>query len=256
LNAIIKEHLEDLAKATDQARVSEEMVHYLEFCAKFGHQYSASNVWLILLACPDATHVAGFNAWKKIGRYVKRGEKGIAILAPTFYRENPDDEESPKILRGFRVVHVFDFAQTDGQPLPEPPNWKSPEKNLELQMKLFDFAEQNGIQVTIKELEGETQGISTGGSIVLSPEAGTKTLIHEITHELLHQVENTQLSIAEKELEAESVAYVVCKHFGLNRLKSPNYIALHGASTKELVLQMDRITNTANAIISAISTSY
>ncbi len=248
LNAIIKEHLEDLAKATDKARVSDEMVRYLEFCAKF-HQYSPSNIWLIMMSRPDATHVAGYNAWKKMGRYVKRGEKGIPILAPMIYREDPDDEDAPKVLRGFRVVHVFDVSQTDGQPLPEQPNWKSPEKNLELQKKLMDFAEQNGIKVTIKELEGETQGISTGGRIVLSPDAGTKTLIHELAHELLHQIENTQLSRAEKEMEAESVAFVVCKYLGFLDLNSPNYLALYGLGSDNLMACFQRIGDMAKKLI-------
>ena len=90
LHLSIQEHLEELAQATDAAGKSEEMVRYLEFCAKF-HHYSPSNIWLILMAKPDATHVAGYNAWKKMGRYVKRGEKGIAILAPMLYREDTDD---------------------------------------------------------------------------------------------------------------------------------------------------------------------
>jgi hypothetical protein len=252
LNAIIKEHLEALAKETDKARVSDEMVRYLEFCARF-HQYSPSNIWLILMSRPDASHVAGFNAWKKMGRYVKRGEKGIAILAPMIYREDPDDEDSLKVLRGFRVVHVFDIRQTDGQPLPEQPNWISPEKNLELQKKLMDFAEQSGIKVTIEELEGETQGISTGGRIVLSPSSGTKTLIHELAHELLHQVENIQLSRSEKELEAESVAFVVCKYLGLKNLSSPNYLALHNIQGDMMFAHFQRIGHVANKLILALN---
>jgi hypothetical protein len=251
LNAIIKEHLEDLAKATDKARVSDEMVRYLEFCAKF-HQYSPSNIWLILMAKPDASHIAGYNAWKKVGRFVKRGEKGIAILAPMLYREDTDDEDSQKVLRGFRIVHVFDLAQTDGQPLPEAPNWKSPEKHNELQKKLIEFAVSNGIKVTIEPISGETQGISMGGRIILSPEAGTKTLIHELAHELLHQVENNVLSKAEKELEAESVAFVVCKYLGFKNLSSPNYLALHNLQGDMMFAHFQRISNLAHRLILAV----
>jgi hypothetical protein len=251
LSATIKRNLEELAKETDKARVSETMVSYLEFCAKF-HQYSASNVFLILLARPNATHVAGFNAWKKMGRYVKRGEKGIAILAPMLYREDPDDEDSQKVLKGFRIVHVFDLAQTDGQPLPEAPNWKSPEKHNELQKKLMEFAKLNGIKVTIGELQREIQGISQGGSIVLSPEAGVKTFIHELAHELLHQVENNVLSKAEKELEAESVAYVVCKYLGFTNLSSPNYLALHNIQGDMMFAHFQRISYLANHLILAV----
>jgi hypothetical protein len=251
LNEKIKQHLEDLARETDKARRSEEMVRYLDFCAKF-HQYSPSNIWLILLAKPDASYVAGFNAWKKMGRYVKRGEKGIKILAPHFWKT--EDEEGNEIERiGFHVAHVFDVSQTDGEPLPEQPNWKSPEKNLALQKKLMEFAESNGINVTTEPLCGQTQGVSMGGRIVLSPEAGTKTLIHELAHELLHQVENDQLSRKIKELEAESVAFVVCKHFGLDNLNCPNYIALHNVSITEMFARMSRIQSIANKIICTIT---
>lgn len=256
LHSTIQSHLKELAQATDEARVSKEMVRYLEFCVKF-HEYSALNIWLILKTKPEATYVAGFNAWKKLQRYVKRGEKGITILAPMFYLEDPGDKDSQKVLQGFRIVHVFDISQTDGQPLPEAPNWKSPEKNLELQRRLLGFAKLNGIQVIIKELEGETQGISTGGSIVLSPEAGTKTLIHELSHELLHQVEKFQLSRAEKEMEAESIAYVVCSYFGMTNLCSPNYLALHGLKSDMILTCFQRINNLAKKlIIDLTSESY
>jgi len=147
----VEQYLVDLAKATDEARITKQMTEYLDFCVKF-HQYSPSNIWLILFTNPNATHVAGFNAWKKLGRYVKRGEKGIPILAPHFWKD--DDIEGNDIERiGFHVAHVFDVSQTDGDPLPEQPNWKSPEKNLELQKKLIEFAKINEITVTIERLD-------------------------------------------------------------------------------------------------------
>ena len=252
LNKKIEQHLEELAKATDKARTSEEMLRYLDFCAKF-HQYSLSNVWLILFANPNATHVAGFNAWKKLGRYVMRGETGIPILAPHFWKE--EDSEGNDIERiGFHVAYVFDVSQTDGETLPEQPNWKSPEKNQELQTKLMNFAETNGIKVTIEAIDGDTQGVSMGGSIVLSPEAGTKTLIHEIAHELLHQVEENQLSRAEKEMEAESVAYVVCRYFGFSNLSCPNYLALHGLKSETFMAHFHRVSSLANKLIIMLKT--
>jgi len=252
LNEKIKQHLEELAQETDKARKSEEMVRYLDFCAKF-HQYSPSNIWLILLAKPDASYVAGFHKWKGMGRWVRKGEHGISILAPVLIKVEDEDGLEEKRLVGFRVVYVFDVSQTEGEPLPPVPDWKSPEKNLELQRKLIDFAKVNGIKVTIEPLRGETQGVSMGGRIILSPEAGTKTLIHELAHELLHQVENNQLSRKIKELEAESVAFVVCKHFGLDNLNCPNYIALYNVSITEMFGQMSRIQSIANEIIAAIA---
>lgn len=254
LNKQIEQYLKELAEATDEARVSKEMTRYLNFCARF-YNYSPSNVFLILFANPNASYVAGFNTWKKLGRYVKRGEKAIPIFAPHFWREK--DSEGNEIDRiGFHVAHVFDISQTDGESLPEQPNWKSPEKNLELQKKLMELAKANGITVTIETLDGDTQGLSKGGSIVLSPEAGTKTLIHEIAHEFLHQVEKNQLTRSEKEMEAESIAYIVASYLGLRNLNCPTYIALHGENSEKILTQFNRINTTARKIISAVALNY
>ena len=81
LSAQITERIQELADATDTARVSEAMLEYLDMCAKF-HKYSPNNLWLILMAKPEDTMIAGFHKWREMGRYVKRGEKGIPILAP------------------------------------------------------------------------------------------------------------------------------------------------------------------------------
>ena len=249
----IQGYLESLAIETDEARRSDEMVRYLDFVAKF-HQYSPSNIFLIMLTKPDATQVAGFQAWKKMGRYIKKGEKGIPIFAPMIHKEDPDSDSSPKVLSGFRIVYVFDVSQTDGDPLPPVPDWKSPEKNAELTEKLIRFAESQQITVTCKELPGETQGVSKGGVIELSPDAGTKTLIHEIAHELMHRDQNNLQNREIKELEAEGVSYAVCRHFGLENLNCPNYLALFNLKSDEIYAHMDRIRNTAHEIITAIDT--
>jgi hypothetical protein len=251
LSKAITQHIQDLAQATDQARMSEEMLKYLDVVSRF-HSYSPTNIWLILMANPNATHVAGYNKWKELKRQVRRGEKGIPILAPMIFREDPDDPDSKKVLRGFRVVYVFDISQTDGEPLPEPPNWKSPEKNDLLASKLIQFANGQGISVYIKNLEGETQGVSKGGKVEIDPLAGTKTLIHEIAHELMHKNSDRPTSSMIRELEAESVAYIVGKHFGLDNLSSPNYIALHGANSEMLLNHIDRIKRIACSIILAL----
>jgi hypothetical protein len=251
LSASITERIKELAQATDEARMTEEMREYLETCAKF-HQYSPCNVWCILMACPDATNVAGYQKWRTFNRYVKKGEQGIPILAPIFIQENPDDPTSRQELKGFRVVYVFDITQTEGEPLPEPPNWKSPEQNAILSQRLIDFATLKGISVTVKKLDGNTQGLSRGGEIELDPTAGTKTLIHEIAHELLHQDENRPMDKTIRELEAESVAYVVGKHFGLDGLSSPNYVALHGATSEMILDHLERIRKGAGEIINAL----
>ena len=252
LKARITEHIKELAEATDAARMSEAMLKYLDMAARF-HRYSPCNVWLILMAKPDATVVAGFQKWKTMKRYVQRGEKGIAILAPiltTFLNQLGEEEEK---LVGFKVVYVFDISQTDGEPLPEPPDWKSPEKNAELQERLVRFADSKGIQVLVNHIGRDIQGVSIGGKIILDPGAGTKTLIHEIAHEMLpHGLELLQTDPAIRELEAESVAYVVGKAFGLNGLTSPNYVALHGADSAMIMDHLERIRSTAAEIINAL----
>ena len=85
LKVRIAEHIQELAEATDAARVSEEMLQYLDMCARF-HRYSPQNVWLILMECPHATMVAGFKKWQTMGRFVRKKEKGIPILAPVLCR--------------------------------------------------------------------------------------------------------------------------------------------------------------------------
>lgn len=252
LKSRITERIKELAEATDAARMSEAMTKYLDMAARF-HRYSPCNVWLILMAKPDATMVAGFKKWKSMNRYVQSGEKGIAILAPIITTVTNIRGEAEEKLVGFKVVYVFDISQTDGEPLPEPPDWKSPEKNAELQECLVRFAERKGIQVQVKHIGRDIQGVSIGGKIILDSEAGTKTLVHEIAHEMLHHAfELLPTDPAIRELEAESVAYVVAKHFGLNGLASPNYVALHGADSVMILEHLERIRSTAVEIISAL----
>lgn len=254
LQAQITARIHELAKETDLARASAEMLRYLDTCARF-HQYSLFNVFQILMTRPDATTVAGFKKWQSLNRFVRKGEHGIPILAPVLVkRALPDGLDDEKLV-GFKVVYVFDISQTDGDPLPEPPNWKSPEKNLELQERLVAFAEQHGIEVQVKHIGRDIQGVSRGGKIVLDPEAGTKTLIHEIAHELLHHSPDMPLDKAIRELEAESVAYVVARHFGMSELASPNYNALCGVTSDLIMNHLDRIRSTAAAIIQALKFS-
>lgn len=247
----IQGYLETLALETDEARKSEEMQRYLDFVARF-HQYSPSNIFLIMLSKPDATMVAGFQAWKKMGRYVMKGEKGIPIFAPMIHKEDPDSDSSPKVLSGFRIVYVFDVSQTDGDPLPTVPDWKSPEKNAELTEKLIRFAESKGIKVTIKDLPGETQGVSRGGAIEISPNAGTKTLIHEIAHELMHRIDGVTKRKEIIEWEAESVAYIVAKYFDVHLLNSSNYLILHGFDHEIFLNSWGGVCTIANQIIQQV----
>jgi hypothetical protein len=249
LNTQITTYIEDLAALTDTARFSEAMQAYLDTCARF-HRYSWLNTLLIMWGRPGATQVAGYNRWLQLKRYVRKGERGIPILAPMFIRQDKADPQSDTILR-FKVAHVFDISQTEGEPLPEAPDWKSLEQSQGLTERLMAYAASQGIAVTVEALSGNKQGVSMGGSIVLSPEAGTKTLIHELAHELLHHGEQRP-SREVMETQAEAIAYVVARHFGLGDLNSPNYLALWDANTTVIRTHMERISTCARQIITAL----
>jgi hypothetical protein len=167
------------------------------------------------------------------------------------------DEESGATgrhtLHGFKVVYVFDVSQTDGEPVPPAPEWKSPQQNAALAARLIAYSESLKISVTVKALAGETQGVSMGGSIALDPKAGTKTLIHEIAHEMMHRGTDRPVDGTIRELEAESVAYVVGRYFGLDDLASPNYVALHGVTSDLIMKHLERISHTSSQIITALT---
>ena len=237
--------IEQLAKETDAARLSDEFQRYLEFSSKF-HQYSWRNQMLIWMHNRDATHVAGYKKWPQLGRHVCKGEKGIPILAPIVYkRENGDGEEETRL--SFKVVYVFDVSQTEGDPLPEP-EWKSQEKRPVLHQRLIEFAERRGIKVTVESLNGSTQGYSAGGHIALDVDAGTSTLIHEIAHELLHQ-SNERPDRKTCELQAEAVAYTVWRHFGLESVSCSNYLAIWSATAEGVRANLEAIALCASWII-------
>jgi hypothetical protein len=121
-----------------------------------------------------------------------------------------------------------------------------------LSERLIKFAKSKGINVAVKELAGEIQGVSSGGAILVSPNAGTKTLIHELAHELMHQDNNSYKYKTILELEAEGVAYVVAKHFGMDGLASPNYVALHGVDPEMIMAHLERIREASSEIINAL----
>ena len=222
-------HIKDLAQLTSDSARSEAMKSYLDTCARF-YQYSPNNQDLIAMFCPHATHVAGFRKWSEFNRFVRKGEQGIPILAPCKYKLDPDGED-----------------------IPPPPDWKSTDRILHLENFLITFAAAEGITVDRGDLPGEAQGMSSGGKITLIEHAGTKTLIHEIAHELLHK--HSFINRKTKELEAEAVAFVVGSHFGLEDLQSPNYLALWCADGEKILERQDRIRQAASKIIRSVEES-
>jgi hypothetical protein len=148
---------------------------------------------------PDATRIAGFYAWKQLGRRVKKGEHGIRILAPMIGVRRKKDEEAEKDIRtqnravlvGFRAAYVFDVSQTEGNPLPEFSERVSGNAG-EYRDRLVDFVIGQGIELEFKESIAPALGMSYGGKIALLPgqssAEGFSTLVHELAH--LCSVEN------------------------------------------------------------------
>ncbi|QDV90754.1 hypothetical protein RAS2_18370 [Phycisphaerae bacterium RAS2] len=236
---------------------------YLATMARF-HRYSFGNCMLIAMQRPDATHVAGFNRWKEIGRYVKAGEKGIVIIAPMLLRKQADDvrdepatdEAAEKLLR-FKAVYVFDVSQTDGKPLPELHRvGGNPNGHTE---RLRDFIAKSSIAVEYSDDIGSADGVSKGGTIVvrttLSPAEEFSVLVHELAHEMLHKTDRRKETTKTiRETEAEAVAFVVSQAIGLDTNgAAADYIKLYNGDKETLTESLDHIQKTATSIIEAIS---
>lgn len=190
--------------------------------------YSPNNVWLIAAQRPDATRVAGFSTWRTLGRHVRRGERGIAILAPVVARRRPDDEDGDdgesRVLRGFRVVHVFDVSQTDGEALPEvqPPTLLAGDAPAALWDALAAQLAAAGFVLERGSCHGANGVTDFAARAVrvradVAPAQAAKTLAHELAHVVLHDgTEYARGCRGRAEVEAESVAYLVCSSAGLD----------------------------------------
>jgi len=262
LNAGIRSTIEQLANETDAARQSELFRNYLKTSAAFWN-YSWHNSMLIWRQRPDASYVGGFNTWLKCGRHVRKGEKGIAILAPMFLKDRDADGDETKRL-WFKVVHVFDISQTDGTPLPELPTQSVGDRGEDMLARLVRFAEQRGITVRFVErcsLNGAA-GTSRGKEIEIrttQTDVTTQaaTLAHEIAHSLLHwdadghkitTRDGKEIGRQQRELEAEAVAYVVCSYFAV---KSPSdfYLATYQVTPAMLLEAIEIIAATVKTIL-------
>ena len=252
----IDNSLDGLAKAVDDVRASETFQQFLDVQARF-HKYSWHNTLLICMQRPDATQVAGYRTWQKLGRQVCKGESGIMIFAPCpWKRETATETGETETEQGiyFRAVHVFDVAQTDGPDLPTVDVPTIDTTADDLLANLIRVAESRGIAVDFRPISDGPFGASKHGSIDVDNSHATgqqaKTLAHELAHEALHWEDKGPFTRSLAELEAESVAYVVCLHFGLNtEVRSSRYIALWDGDSKSLRASLERIANTARDII-------
>ena len=282
----LKEISERLEQGVKEIFTSERYTEYLNTMSKF-HNYSFNNTLLITMQKPEATLVAGYQAWqKKFNRHVKRGEKGIQIIAPAPIREEqeiekidpvtkepvigddgqPETEIVEMVIPRFRITTVFDVSQTEGEPIAE---LEVPELTGSVQFyDTFMQALQNISPVPIRmmNVEGEAKGYyhQTEKYIAIKEDMSNvqtmKTGVHEVSHALLHDrevmdAEGVLKDQTTKEVEAESIAYIVCNHFGLDTSEySFTYIAswCESRDMKALKASMDTIRKTSAEIIGNI----
>ena len=234
--------LDDLTEQVKALRSSDRWARYLRAQSRF-HRYSPRNVMLISMQRPEATSVAGFRTWQSLGRQVRKGERGIAILAPMV---RPADDEGAARLAGFRWVTVFDISQTTGEDLPEPVNLLTGQDPAGLLSRLHGVARSLGLEVTTDSLPPGVNGELRWGSstVVLSelaePLQSTKTLCHELAHFLLHRHHAER---RRAEIEAESTAFVVLGALGVDTSPySAGYVASWLGEGADVATEIERST--------------
>lgn len=210
--------VEKLTEGIARLTTSDEWQRFLDYQSRF-HSYSFGNVLLIAAQCHEATRVAGFRAWQRMNRFVRKGEKAIWILAPMVYKNAEPDDDDDRVIRGFKYVPVFDISQTDGEDLPVVCNRLSGDDPNGLFVQLITVAQSLGFCVEDADMERGVNGDCNYKlkrirvEVTNSPAQRVKTIAHEIAHAILHEnYEDRRLA----ELEAESTAYVVCQALGLD----------------------------------------
>ena len=283
----VKEITDKLEQGIKDLFDSDRYKEYLSAMSKF-HNYSFRNTILILMQKPDASYIAGFNAWKdKFKRDVRKGEKGIKILAPAPYKREVEetvfDKSGNPVLNAdgskktatktvtvpaFKVTTVFDLSQTDGKELPT--LTKQLTGNIEEYENFFKALKKiSPVPIELENIDGGANGYYhlTEKRIAvrndLSEMQTIKTAIHEIAHAKLHALPETgekdNSDIPDnrtREVQAESVAYTVCQHFGIDTSDySFGYVAgwSSGKETAELKESLEIIRNTADGMITNIT---
>lgn len=281
MNSILK----SLETGVENIFTGDKYAQYLQTMSKF-HRYSFNNTLLIAMQRPDATLVTGYRNWQSMGRQVKKGEKGITILAPAPIKRKreqeildqnnkplldgngkPKTEEVEVLIPRFKPTTVFDISQTDGEPIETLAPEELTEAVADYELFMKAITEVSPVPIRFDEIEGEAKGYyhSVDKEIVIqkgmSDSQTIKTAIHETGHARLHDkdlmaeqgIEKDRLT---KEVEAESVAYCVCSAFGVDTSEySFPYIAgwSSGRDMKELKTSMDTIRKTAGEMIDELS---
>jgi hypothetical protein len=265
------EALSYLVRALESGE-SDVLTHYLAAMARF-HRYSFGNIMLIARQKPNATHIAGMRTWNSLGRFVRRGEKGILILAPMVTRRRKpagderildsttvDTQESdgkqPRPC-GFRAAYVFDITQTEGQALASLTEVTGdPSGHRE---RLIEFVKGQGVELDYSDTVAPAKGLSHGGRITLlsgmQPADEFSTLVHEVAHELLHRGARRAVTTKQvRETEAEAIAFVVSKAVGLDTgTSAQDYIQLWNGDAQLLRESLELVQHTAAMILSGIA---
>ena len=267
-----KELVEKLEKGIIETLDSDHYLQFLKFQSKF-HTYSFNNQLLIYLQKPNATNVAGFKAWEKFERHVTKGEKGISILAPNPYKykakvEKTDSKTGDKIEEvvekqrlSFKKTTVFDVSQTEGKELPE--ICKELQGNsINSESVINAIKKISQVHIIEKNIESGAKGYYSRSEDMIAIQKGmsldqtAKTLIHEYAHSKLHNTkEAALLDRATKEVQAESVAYIVSNRFGIDTSQySFDYLASwsSGRELNELKESLNLIQKTSNEIINKV----
>jgi hypothetical protein len=259
---LIKQAVDYLIQQLEAGK-SETLTAYLGAMARF-HSYSFGNILQIARQRPTATRVAGIRAWNELGRFVKKGEKGIQILAPIIghrrkrdtEEQEPDAKPAPMLI-GFRAVYVFDLSQTEGADLPEFEHNITGEVGAHRDRMIAFLAQQN-IKLEFNEKIAPALGVSYGGKIALLPGQSKAeeftTLVHETAHELLHKAERRTMTTATvRETEAEAVAFIVGQSVGLEMgTASSDYIQMYAGNAALLAESLEVIQRTSAVILAAI----
>ncbi len=214
----IKQAFKTIEDGIKNINSNTEWHKFLTFQSKF-YNYSFQNAMLIYHQRPSATFIAGYNAWKRLQRYVKKGEKAIRILAPCKYKKEEDEEAY--MITGFKLVSVFDLEQTEGDDSLLPvvvTGLKGGSSNEHIYQRLIQAI---GIPVT------EKTGLSANGQYYpltkeifikanISQLQKVKTLVHEYAHHLHHTKYMNKESKSDREIVAECVAFIVCNHWSID----------------------------------------
>ena len=270
----IKEIMSELDRGVETFFTSEKYQRFLNTMQKF-HNYSFQNTLLIALQRPDATRVASYDTWKKLGRQVQKGEHGIKIIVPTPVKIKKDSEaeetgmekenEQEQTIMRFKIGHVFDLAQTRGEPLPEleVPELTGDVMDFERMMSAIEAV--SDVPISFEEISSGAKGYYNDSEKRIVIQAGMsetqtiKTALHELAHSRIHNravLEREGFKTREtKEVEAESVGYCVTNAFGIDSSDySFPYIASWSGSRslRELRQSMDTIRETSQDIIQGI----